>query len=296
MSGSTVTLTSTAQPRRPSSSRARRWPTSCARTSPLTGTHLGCEHGVCGACTVLLDGDGGALLPDVRRPGRRRRGRHRRGPGPGRRRSSATCSRRCTSATACSAASARRASSCRSPRCLRAQPDPDDDEIRDGLSGNLCRCTGYQGIVDAVRRGRRRGGSGHDATSPTHARRRATASSASASSGARTPACVTGHGTYVDDVVVPGMLHVAFLRSDIARGTITDLDVDAPRASCPASSPCSPAPTSTATSRERWVDFEGRRRRPAVPRAWPTATSASSASRSPSSSPSRATSPRTPAT
>ena len=37
----------------------------------LAGTHVGCEHGVCGACTVLLDGDAGALLPHVRRAGQR---------------------------------------------------------------------------------------------------------------------------------------------------------------------------------------------------------------------------------
>src|SRR5436190_21259141 len=41
---------------------------------------------------------------------------------------------------------------------------------------------------------------------------------------------VTGHGTYVDDVTVPGLLHVAFLRSDLARGTILSLDVAAARA------------------------------------------------------------------
>ena len=39
----------------------------------LTGTHVGCEHGVCGACTILLDGDNRAKLPDARRPGRRAR-------------------------------------------------------------------------------------------------------------------------------------------------------------------------------------------------------------------------------
>ena len=79
----------------------------------------------------------------------------------------------------------------------------------------------------------------------------ATASSASASSGARTPASLTGHGTYVDDVVVPGHAprglraqrrrprhdHVARRRRGPRR--------------CPASSPCSPAPTSTATSARR---------------------------------------------
>src|SRR3954453_1918306 len=41
---------------------------------------------------------------------------------------------------------------------------------------------------------------------------------------------LTGHGTYVDDIVVAGMLHIAFLRSDIACGTITNLDVSAARA------------------------------------------------------------------
>ena len=37
----------------------------------LTGTHVGCEHGVCGCCTVIIDGRAGALLPCLRRPGRR---------------------------------------------------------------------------------------------------------------------------------------------------------------------------------------------------------------------------------
>ncbi len=41
-----------------------------------TGTHIGCEHGVCGACTVLLDGEPVAVLPDVRRAGRRPRHPH----------------------------------------------------------------------------------------------------------------------------------------------------------------------------------------------------------------------------
>ena len=64
---------------------------------------------------------------------------------------STACRRRSSRRARCSAASARRASSSRPPTCSRATPDPSDDEIREALSGNLCRCTGYAKIFDAVR-------------------------------------------------------------------------------------------------------------------------------------------------
>ena len=116
----------------------------------LTGTHLGCEHGVCGACTVLLDGEAvrSCLMFAVQADGAEvttieglggADGRADAGAGGVPRRS-----------TACSAGSARPASSCRSTALLRENPKPRDDEIREALSGNLCRCTGYQGIVAAV--------------------------------------------------------------------------------------------------------------------------------------------------
>ena len=63
----------------------------------------------------------------------------------------ARAGRRSATATASSAGSARPASSCRSPRCCATTPSPPTSEIREGLSGNLCRCTGYQGIIAAVR-------------------------------------------------------------------------------------------------------------------------------------------------
>jgi len=116
----------------------------------LTGTHLGCEHGVCGACTILLDGEAvrsclifavqadgaevvtveamagpGGVLSPVQAAFREHHGLQCGFCTPG----------FITSVTA----------------FLHDNPDPTDEQIRDALSGNLCRCTGYQGILKAVR-------------------------------------------------------------------------------------------------------------------------------------------------
>ena len=115
----------------------------------LTGTHLGCEHGVCGACTVLLDGqtvrsclmlavqaDGHELLTvegiapdDTHLHPLQEAFRDNHGLQCG----------FCTPGMLITLL-----------EFLREYPDPTEAEVRVALSGNLCRCTGYQGIVAAA--------------------------------------------------------------------------------------------------------------------------------------------------
>ena len=116
----------------------------------LTGTHLGCEQGVCGACTVLLDGEPirACLMLAVQADG---------------------CSLTTVEGLAADDGELhplqRAFADCHGLQCgfctpgflisalylLTENPDPSREEIRAGLSGNICRCTGYAGIVDAVR-------------------------------------------------------------------------------------------------------------------------------------------------
>jgi aerobic-type carbon monoxide dehydrogenase small subunit (CoxS/CutS family) len=114
----------------------------------FTGVHVGCEHGVCGACTVLLDGapvrsclmfavqvgdaeistieglSNGAQLHPLQEAFRRNHGLQ--------------CGF-CTPGMVLTALD-----------FLRREPRPDEARVREALSGNLCRCTGYEGIVAAV--------------------------------------------------------------------------------------------------------------------------------------------------
>ena len=116
----------------------------------LTGTHVGCEHGVCGCCTVLSNGeavrsclmfavqaDGMAIttiegmagvnseLHPIQQAFREKHGLQ--------------CGF-CTPGIIMSVHA-----------MLHEHPDPDEEEIRHELSGNICRCTGYQNIVEAVK-------------------------------------------------------------------------------------------------------------------------------------------------
>lgn len=116
----------------------------------MTGTHIGCEHGVCGACTVLLDGrpvrsclmfavqaqgaeietiEGLASGPDDLHPIQQAFWDHH----------GLQCGF-CTPGMVLTAKA-----------LLEETPDPTDTEIRDAIAGNICRCTGYVFIVDAIR-------------------------------------------------------------------------------------------------------------------------------------------------
>ncbi len=127
----------------------------------LTGTHLGCEHGVCGACTILLDGlsTRSCLMLAVQADGHELLTVEGIAPNdeelhPLQQAFQDNHGLQCGFCT---------------PGMLTTlleflgdNPDPTEREVREAISGNLCRCTGYQGIVDAAldAAGRLRGAAG----------------------------------------------------------------------------------------------------------------------------------------
>ena len=117
----------------------------------LTGTHVGCEHGVCGACTVLVDGapmrscllfavslDGAAIttIEGLRAPDG--------GMGPVQQASHECHALQCGFCTPGFVTTV--------AAYLSDHPTPTREEAREAIAGNLCRCTGYDNIVDAVER------------------------------------------------------------------------------------------------------------------------------------------------
>ena len=113
----------------------------------LTGAKEGCDDSECGACMMLLDGRpvNSCSYLALQADGREITTVEGLADGEGSRRSSP----RSSTSAASSAASALPGCSLRN-RAARRNPSPTEDEIRIGLSGNLCRCTGYDGIVRAV--------------------------------------------------------------------------------------------------------------------------------------------------
>jgi aerobic-type carbon monoxide dehydrogenase small subunit (CoxS/CutS family) len=114
----------------------------------LTGTHLGCEHGICGACTVLLDGEPvrACLVFGVQADGHDIRTVESLAHGDELNDLQQAFSRHhglqcgfCTPGFLMLAEA-----------YLETEPEADPEDVREVVSANLCRCTGYQGIVDAI--------------------------------------------------------------------------------------------------------------------------------------------------
>ncbi|PZS14634.1 MAG: 4-hydroxybenzoyl-CoA reductase subunit gamma [Pseudonocardiales bacterium] len=131
---------------------ARRLLSDCIRHDlRLTGTHVGCEHGVCGACTVLVDGVAmrSCLMLTVSADG-----------------TEITTVEGLTEPDGTLSPVQQAFEDCHGLQCgfctpgflttitagLRTNPDPSEDEARELIGGNLCRCTGYQNIVRSVLR------------------------------------------------------------------------------------------------------------------------------------------------
>jgi carbon-monoxide dehydrogenase small subunit len=116
----------------------------------LTGTHLGCEHGVCGACTVLVEGAAvrSCLVLAVQAEGRSVTTIEGLTPGDGSLSPIQDAFLQCH-ALQCGFCTPGFVVSL--TQFLDEHDHPTEDQIREGLSGNLCRCTGYQQIVEAVR-------------------------------------------------------------------------------------------------------------------------------------------------
>ena len=119
------------------------------QTLGLTGTHIGCEHGVCGACTVILDGDSvrSCLMFAVQANGCRVETVESLGSTD--QLSPLQEAFREHHALQCGFCTPGMLMTC--VDALKKYPLATDDEIRQVLSGNLCRCTGYEHIVRAVR-------------------------------------------------------------------------------------------------------------------------------------------------
>ena len=122
----------------------------CATSCCSTGAHAGCEHGVCGACTVLIDGARGALLPDVRGAGRRLCHHHHRRAVAGAGRAVAAAGRVLRDARHAVRLLHAGDDPGRARAACRRTPQPTREEIVDAISGNICRCTGYAQIVEAI--------------------------------------------------------------------------------------------------------------------------------------------------
>ena len=184
-----------------------------------TGTVIGCDTSNCGACTVHLNGQQREVVQRAGGPGRRRRGHHHRGAGRRRRQLHPVqeAFRECHGLQCgfCTPGMIMQ-----SVDLLNENPDPTEEEIRLGLEGNLCRCTGYHNIVKAVQYARSRPATlaSEGATGMTAVQDRPAIGPRSARDRRRKEdqRLITGRTRWTDNITLPGMLHLAMVRSPFA--------------------------------------------------------------------------------
>ena len=180
----------------------------------LTGTHVGCEHGVCGACTVIVDGYAvrSCLMLTAQAEG-----------------SKVVTVEGLSNDEALTPlqASFRRHHALQCGFCtpgmittahalLSEEPDCDADRVREVLSGNLCRCTGYISIVEAVL----------DARS-AYQEVMKNAFIGSAIERREDLRFLRGRGEYLDDLLPERLVYAVILRSSVAHGRIVSIDTSA---------------------------------------------------------------------
>ena len=194
----------------------------------LTGTHVGCEHGVCGACTVRVNGEivrsclmlavqtHGASVETIE--GLSDSGEIADLQAAFRDRNALQCGF-CTPGMLIAAQD-----------LLKQEAEPDRERIREHLSGNYCRCTGYQAIIDAVETTARTPRGAHAMTSsPANPQTLSELDRPNSYIGKTVPRpnlerLMQGRGLYVSDMELPRMAHVVFLRSPHAHAKIVGID------------------------------------------------------------------------
>ena len=189
----------------------------------LTGTHVGCEHGVCGSCTVLYNGEPvrSCLMLAVQADqaeiatveGLAVNGKLGALQEAFKKHHALQCGF-CTPGFLLTASA-----------LLRQSRPLDEALVRKAVAGNLCRCTGYQNIVDAIVEAS--GGEVRERDSHRQSYSKPVGFIGAPVERAEDQELLTGKGVYVDDIGFPGMLHAHVIRSTRARAKILRIDVTA---------------------------------------------------------------------